>query len=55
MAAELITGSDTPDTVLAELLSMLDGHSALSRPALRAIKAARVALANRPAAVPAAC
>jgi hypothetical protein len=55
MAAELITGSDTPDDVLAELLAMLDGHNALSRPALRAVKAARVSLANRVAAVPASC
>lgn len=55
MAAELITGSDTPDDVLAELLVLLDNHNALSRPAQRAVKAARVALASRPAAAPAAC
>lgn len=55
MAAELITGSDTPDDMLAELLGMLDGHNALSRPAQRAVKAARVSLTNRVAAVAAAC
>jgi hypothetical protein len=47
MCLELVTGSDTPDDVLAELLGLLDGHNALSRPAQRAVKAARVALVNR--------
>ncbi len=50
MCLELVTGSDTPDDVLAELLDMLDGHNALSRPAQRAVKAARVSLASRPTA-----
>lgn len=55
MCLELLTGSDTPDDVLAELMNMLDGHNALSRPAQRAVKAARVALASRSAAAVASC
>lgn len=55
MAAELVTGSETPDDVLAELLALLDGHNVLSRPAQRAVKAARVALASRTTAAPASC
>ncbi len=48
MALELITGSDAPDDVLAELLRQLKGSWHLSKHALRAVDAALV-IFNRPA------
>jgi hypothetical protein len=46
MALELVTGHDNPDAVLAELLTLLDGHNCIGRLSKQAVKAARVVLAR---------
>jgi hypothetical protein len=44
MAAELVTGSDTPDDVLVELLRQLKGSGELSKSSVRALDAALIVL-----------
>jgi hypothetical protein len=51
MAVELITGSDAPDDVLAELLRQLKASGHCSKQAVRAIDAALLVF-NRPAVTP---
>ncbi len=53
MAAELVTGSDAPDDVLAELLGMLAGSKELSAKGKRACQSALLVLTRKESPSPA--